>query len=293
MGSRYDVEVTILSAHNLKNVNWRNGDLRPYAVAWIDTSAKCSTKVDIDHDTDPEWDEKLTIPLPPNLSLRDGTLYVDIVHANAEEGTKPLVGSARLPLSEVVDEAGIGGKIERKLKLKRPSGRPQGKLEVCVAVKEPPRYYPPPPATAPYGQPYGASDYRDPYGYALPVRNPYGAPSPGGYPYAGPPTAAPPSGYPYGGPPAATPPSGYPYGGPPAGGPPAGYPYGGSQPSYGQTATGSASKSKFGMGTGLAVGAAAGILGGLALAEGVDYVEDKIADDVADKVEDDFYEDDF
>uniref|UniRef100_A0A2N9HYB1 Uncharacterized protein n=1 Tax=Fagus sylvatica TaxID=28930 RepID=A0A2N9HYB1_FAGSY len=37
-------------------------------------------------------------------------------------------------------------------------------------------------------------------------------------------------------------------------------------------------KSKFGgMGTGLAVGAVAGVLGGLAIAEGVDYVEDKIA----------------
>lgn len=41
------------------------------------------------------------------------------------------------------------------------------------------------------------------------------------------------------------------------------------------------------MGTGLAVGAAAGLLGGLALAEGAEYVENKIADDVAERVEDD------
>ncbi|KAI3768660.1 hypothetical protein L2E82_19490 [Cichorium intybus] len=46
-------------------------------------------------------------------------------------------------------------------------------------------------------------------------------------------------------------------------------------------------KSKYGMGTGLAVGAAAGLLGGLAIAEGVDYVEDEITEDAADKVEDD------
>ena len=31
----------------------------------------------------------------------------------------------------------------------------------------------------------------------------------------------------------------------------------------------------------------AGVLGGLALAEGTEYVEDMIADDVADKIEDD------
>jgi hypothetical protein len=40
------------------------------------------------------------------------------------------------------------------------------------------------------------------------------------------------------------------------------------------------------MGAGLAIGAVGGVLGGLALAEGIDYVEDKIADDVAEKVED-------
>ncbi|KAK8944894.1 hypothetical protein KSP39_PZI008201 [Platanthera zijinensis] len=302
MGTRYEVDLTVLSAKNLKNVNWRHGDLRPYAVAWIDKSSKSSTKVDIDNDTDPVWDEKITIPLPPNLSLRDATLYVDIVHANADEDIKPLVGSARLPLSEIIDEAGIGGKIDRTLKLKRPSGRPQGKLDLRLSIKEPQRYYDPygqpPPA---YGQSYGSRDFRDPYG-APPGGYPYGGPPPTGYPYGGPPAAAPPSGYPYGGPPAVAPPSGYPYGGPPAGGPPAGYQYGGppsgyqygdSQSAYGQTASGSGKKSKFGMGTGLAVGAAAGVLGGLALAEGVDYVEDKIADDAADKVEDDYYGDDF
>ncbi|KAG0461887.1 hypothetical protein HPP92_020363 [Vanilla planifolia] len=263
MATRYDVEVTILSARDLKNVNWRHGNLRPYAVAWIDQSAKCSTKVDIDHDTDPEWDEKLTIPLPPGRSLRDATLFIDIVHADAEENTKPLVGSTRLPLSEVVDEVGIGGKLERTIKLKRPSGRPQGKLDLRIVVKEPLMpYYDPyaPPQTLPvHGQPYGSRDFRDPYAYASPRGYPYGAPPPAAYPYAGPPAV--------------------------------GYQYGGAQPAYDQTASGSRKSSKFGMGTGLAVGAAAGVLGGLALAEGVDYVEDKFEDDVSEKVDEDLADD--
>lgn len=305
MGSRYEIDVTIRSARDLKNVNWRNGDLRPYAVVWIDSSAKSSTKVDIDHDTNPEWDEKLIIPLPPNLSLRDATLCIDIIQANADEGVKPLVGSARLPLSEVVDELGIGGKLDRTLKLKRPSGRPHGKLDIRVAIKESPRYYDPyaqaPPA---YGQPYGYRETRDPYGYAPPPSGyPYGGSTapPAGYSYGGSAAPPPPAGYPYGGPPAGGQPTGYSYGAPPAGGQPTGYsygatpagnPYGGSQPTYGQPASGSGKKSKFGMGTGLAVGAAAGVLGGLALSEGVDYFEDKIADDAAEKVEDDYYDDD-
>ncbi|PKA58797.1 hypothetical protein AXF42_Ash000890 [Apostasia shenzhenica] len=287
MGSRYELELTIRSARDLKNVNWRNGDLRSYAVAWVDPSAKCSTKVDVDNDTNPVWDEKLTIPLPPSLSLRDATLFIDVVHANAGEDTKPLIGSARLSLNEVVDEAGIGVKLDKTLKLKRPSGRPHGKLDVRVAVKEPARYYAPPPTAAAYGQPYGSRDYgaggyRDPYGYAPQA----------GYPYGGPPPQA---GYSYNAPPpTAAPPAGYPYSAPPAGAPPAGYAYGGQQPAYGQTAVpagASGKKSKFGMGTGLAVGAAAGVLGGLALAEGADYLEDKFEDHVADKVEDDFADD--
>ncbi|KAL0913592.1 hypothetical protein M5K25_017063 [Dendrobium thyrsiflorum] len=257
MGSRYEIEVTIRSARDLKNVNWRKGDLRPYAVVWIDSSAKSSTKVDIDHDTDPVWDEKLVIPLPPNISLRDATLHIDIVHANADEGIKPLVGSARLPLSEVVDEAGIAGS---SIGPSSSSAPPVAHMVSSIS----------------------AFPSRRPLGY------PYGGPTapPSGYPYDRPAASAPPAGYPYGGPPAA-----YPYGGPPAGGPPGGNLYGGSQPAYGQVASGSGKKSKFGMGTGLAVGAAAGVLGGLALAEGVDYVEDKIEDDVEEKVEDDYYDD--
>ncbi|KAH7669566.1 C2 domain-containing protein [Dioscorea alata] len=282
MASRYEVEVTISSARDLKNVNWRHGDLKPYVVVWIDPAAKSSTKADVDGDTDPVWDEKLIIPLG-DRSIQDAVLSIDVVHAGAAEDVKPLIGSARLPLREVVDEAGFGGKVSRSLKLKRPSGRPHGRIEVKVAVKEPARYY------DPYPAPYGAGvsrDYRDPYGYAP---QPYSAPPPSGYPYA-----APPSGYP-----SAPPPSGYPYGAaaPP---PPMGAydqaRYGTAPPpppmgAYGQAGYGAApvekKKSGMGMGTGLAVGAAAGVLGGLALAEGVDYLEDKVADDAAEKVEDD------
>ncbi|XP_072994559.1 protein SRC2 homolog [Typha latifolia] len=280
MASRYEVELTITSARDLKNVNWRHGELRPYAVAWIEGGARCSTKVDVDNGSDPIWDEKLLIPLPPQARLDEAVLYIDVVHVDAEEGVKPLVGSARLPLRDVVDEVGIGSKATRSLKLKRPSGRPHGKLEVKVAVKEPARYY------DPYAPPYGQSASRgyDSYGYGQPYAS---APPPSGYPYPAPyPYGAPPASGAYGEPPSAA------YGAPSSayGGAPA---YGSGGPAYGTSApVGQEKKSKFGMGTGLAVGAAAGVLGGLALAEGVDYVEDKIEDGVAERVEDDLAYDD-
>ncbi|XP_062192452.1 protein SRC2 homolog [Phragmites australis] len=264
MASRYEVEVTVGSARDLKNVNWRNGDLKPYAVLWVDDGPKVSTRVDLDNGDNPVWDDKLLVPLPPSATrLEDAVLYIDVVHANAAEGVKPLVGSARLPLRDVLDDAGLGGKASRSLRLKRPSGRPHGRLDVRVAVREAARYYPTP-YPAPYGNPAGGS--RDPY-YAAPP--PY-APAAAGY--GQPAYAAPPSGYP------AAAADAYGYGG-------------GAAPAYGAApAVGAAAPQKgtgkMGMGTGLAVGAAAGVLGGLALAGGASYLEDKFEERVAERVED-------
>jgi hypothetical protein len=274
MGSRYEVEVTVGSATNLKNVNWRNGDLKPYAVLWVDDGPKCSTRVDLDNGEDPVWDDKLVVPVPPPSAARldDAVLCIDIVHANAAEGVKPLVGSARLPLRDVLDDAGVGAKVSRTLTLKRPSGRPQGRLDVRVAVREAARYYDPNPYPAPG---YGVGS-RDPYyggGGAGAGQPPYG--------YGQPAYAAPPAGYPAAGGSAAA------YGGGAYGAPAAAY---GAAPPVAATAAAPDGKSsKMGMGTGLAVGAAAGVLGGLALAGGASYLEDKLEDHVAEKVEEDLY----
>ncbi|KAK7330229.1 hypothetical protein VNO77_24417 [Canavalia gladiata] len=301
MGSRYELELKLTSARGLKNVNWRNGPNRPYVVVWVDSSNKLSTKVDEDGDIDANWDQTLIVPLPPK-PLEDLTLHIDVVHAGSEEDTKPLIGSARLKLLDVVNDVGFGERASRTLTLKRPSGRPHGKIDVKVVIREPSYaapggYYAPPYGVPP---PQTARDFPGAppaYGYQ------YGAPQQGAY-YS----AAPPSGYPYNAPPQTAPygqgypPQTAPYG---QGYPPQTASYGQGYPqqtaSYGQgSGYGYApgqdqKKSKFGgMGTGLAVGAVAGALGGIALVEGAEYLEDKIADDVAEKVEDDLgYDDDF
>ncbi|CAO2207608.1 unnamed protein product [Urochloa humidicola] len=291
MGSRLEVEVTVGSATNLKNVNWRNGELRPYAVAWVDDGPKCSTRVDLDSAAGEDravWDEKLVVPVPPPSAARldDAVLYIDVVHANnnSDADVKPLVGSARLPLRDVLDDAGVGGgKVSRTLSLKRPSGRPQGRLDVRVAVREAAaaRYYDP--NINPYPAPAGGVGIgsRDHYYGQPPAYGDAAAPPAAYYGGAPPPAAA--AAY-YGGapPPAAA--AAY-YGG----APPAAAAYGGAPPPA--AATAAQSSSKMGMGTGLAVGAAAGLLGGLALAEGASYLEDKFEDHVADKVEEDLYDD--
>lgn len=247
-----EVEVTISSAKNIKNVNWRNGPNKPYAVVWIDPKYKYSTRVEEEDDTCPAWNQTFVIPLPPGNDGEDEKVYIDIVHAGGEENTKPLIGSAHLSLRDVIDDVGFGVPMEKTLKLKRPSGRPHGKLDVTVTVREP-RYQPAP-----------GSYHAAPYGYTnAPPQPVYGEP----YTHAPPQSAY-----------------GYPYAPP--------QPYGNA--SYGQAGyTGEKEKeSKFGgMGTGLAVGAVAGVLGGVALAEGLDAVEDDIAEEAAED-DDDAGEDD-
>ncbi|KAF8661546.1 hypothetical protein HU200_056967 [Digitaria exilis] len=262
MGSRYEVEVTVGSAQDLKNVNWRNGDLKPYAVVWVDDGPKSSTHVDTHDGENPDWDEKLLVPVPPSAArLEDAVLHIDVVHANAAQGVKPLVGYARLPLRDVLDGAKVGSKVNRNLRLKRPSGRPQGRLDVRVAIREASsrgaRY----PDPAPYGH------RSDKGGYAA---APPPAPAPA--------YAAPPVGYPA---PAYAAPSAPAYPVTAAAAPPVvvapvvdGRRHGGSG---------------MGAGTGLAVGAAAGMLGGLALAGGAHYIGGAFDDDCCD---DDYYCDD-
>ncbi|KAI3425413.1 uncharacterized protein J3R85_010336 [Psidium guajava] len=275
--SRYQVEVTLIAAKDLKNVNWRHGPLRPYAVVWVDPKNKCSTRADPEGDSFPVWEQTLLIPLPPGTAVDDATLHVDVVHAGSEDGTKPLIGSARLRLRDVREDdygySGGGRASKRSLPLKRPSGRPHGKVDVKVAVKE--TRYSAPPTDYGVASPRASREYTLAPQYSTPYASPAGYPS-----YASPQPhyevqdryypMAPPAVYPS-------------YGGTSYGQPPQ---------SYGREEK-KQNKSKFGgMGTGLAVGAVAGVLGGLALAEGVDYVEDKIADDVAEKVEDDLADED-
>eukprot|EP00252_Welwitschia_mirabilis_P008657 TRINITY_DN2065_c0_g1_i11.p1 TRINITY_DN2065_c0_g1~~TRINITY_DN2065_c0_g1_i11.p1 ORF type:complete len:277 (+),score=16.38 TRINITY_DN2065_c0_g1_i11:98-928(+) len=259
MQTPLEVEITIRGAKDLKNVNWRHGDLQPYAVVWIDPVMKLSTNVDRTGDTEPLWNEKLILPIPFGTSFKDGEVRIDIVHENPEDNTKPLVGSAHLYLGDILEESGgIGEVVEKKLKLKRPSGRPQGKLEVAVRIKEklPESYYPPPPA---YGYtpqaPYADRGY--------PAHSPYGERGYAGYqPYV-------------------NAPEGYAYQAPPVTQVNTGGQYyeGSSGDSHNKKS------SKYGLGTGLAVGAVAGVLGGLAISEGVDYVEDKFDEKVDEGVE--------
>ncbi|XP_020598695.1 extensin-3 [Phalaenopsis equestris] len=289
-----EIEITVVSAKHLKNVNWRHGDLKPYAVAYLDPERRSATKPDDAGSTRPVWNERLVLPLPP--SLHHGSplfLTLDIFHSKPSETPKPLVGTARSPLSDLIDLEDPSGTPTpiRSLELQRPSGRNQGKIRIKLAIRERP-CAPEPNYSIPHPPP---SSYY--YSAPLPpLRNYRSFPSPSPYNHAIPP---PPSQYPYGNysdpysgyyPPA----SAY-YSAPPA---PAAvalparpsyydrassYGLGPSAPvdyssvaSYEQKQKGG----NMGFGAGLAVGAVAGSLGALALEEGLKHEEGKITERV-------------
>ena len=278
-----DLDFTIVSAKHLKNVNWRNGDLKPYAIFWVDPERRFATKPDDCGSTRPVWNERFTIPI--NASPSDAVFTLEVFHSKPSETPKPLVGVLRFPIKDLTDSDESSNSI-RTLELRRPSGRPNGKIRIKLALRERPlppptpdyhvtpqsSYYyssaPPPPPPARDYRGFSSSPYTThphpppgpssagPYSYGA-YSDPYAA-------YYGYYSQQPPLPRPFYDRPST-------YGVP--GGPSAPVDYS----SYEQWPKPSG---KMGVGTGLAVGAVAGGLGGLALEEGIKYEEEKIAERV-------------
>ncbi|KAI8006585.1 hypothetical protein LOK49_LG07G00902 [Camellia lanceoleosa] len=270
-----DLVLTIVSAKNLKNVNWRNGDLKPYAIFWVDSDRRLATKSDDSGSTRPVWNEHFVLPL--SLPFHDSILTLEIFHSKPSETPKPLVASLRLALKDLAD---LDDSTQlRTFDLRRPSGRPHGKIRIKLSVRDrplppPPDYHITPPpsyyfSTAPPPPP-APRDYRVPVSLPSPSPSP-SPPPPHSYPYSA--YSDPYSGY-Y---------SGYYSQLPP---PPPPRPFFDRQPGYGGPSapvdyTSYDHKQKTGkMGAfgGLAVGAATGALAGLALDEGLKHEDEKVSE---------------
>ncbi|KAJ4725625.1 C2 domain-containing protein [Melia azedarach] len=152
-----DLEITIICAKHLKNVNWRNGDLKPYVVFYLDPDYRLATHADESGSTRPVWNERFTLPV--TRPVRESILTFEIFHSKVSETPKPLVGSVKFPLAHLVDSDDSTQSV-RKIELLRPSGRPQGKIRVKLVLKE--RPLPPP------SQDYQATPEYSNYYYSAP-----------------------------------------------------------------------------------------------------------------------------
>lgn len=301
----YDLEVTVVSAKHLKNVNWRHGDLKPYAVAYLHPDRRFATKPDDSGSTRPVWNERLSLPLPVPFSPHDPSLLLtlDIFHSKPSETPKPLVGSSRIPLKDLIDPDNFlsfdSSCLIKTIELSRPSGRPQGKVRIKLSIRERPaplpepnyQYPPQPPANFYYSVPRDAyqsysppppptPQHVMPYSHAIPPRPsqylypPYSDHYSGYYSTTTPYYSAPPAAVSQPGPVPVPPPARSYYNRPAgSGGPSAPVDYTSRQSSYDDRT----SSGKFGVGTGLAVGGVAGAFGAMTFEEGIKYEEEKIA----------------
>ncbi|KAK2637291.1 hypothetical protein Ddye_032083 [Dipteronia dyeriana] len=127
-----DFDIVIVSAKHLKNVNWKNGDLKPYCVFWVDPDLRLASGSDESGSTRPIWNELFTLPL--TFPLQESILALDIFHSKPSETPKPLVATLRIPLFDLSDPDNFN-RI-RTFELTRPSGRPQGKIRLKIGIRK-------------------------------------------------------------------------------------------------------------------------------------------------------------
>ncbi|XP_077229423.1 uncharacterized protein LOC143862288 [Tasmannia lanceolata] len=130
------LEINIISAQDLSPVSRA---MRTYAVAWVHADRKLSTRVDQHGHNDPTWNDKFIFRVD-DLFLRSETSAVMIeIYAlrcfrDSHVGTVRVLLSNLLPPQPPSSRPFPSGTRFVALQIRRPSGRPQGILNIGVAI---------------------------------------------------------------------------------------------------------------------------------------------------------------
>ncbi|KAI4342636.1 hypothetical protein MLD38_027238 [Melastoma candidum] len=131
------LEINIISAQDLAKVS---RSMRTYAIAWVHPDRKLSTRVDPQGRTNPSWNDKFVFRVDEDFLLSD-TSGVMIEIYSVHWFRDVLVGTVRVLVGNLVSppsrrfrhQQEIGMKFVA-LQVRRPSGRPQGILNIGVAL---------------------------------------------------------------------------------------------------------------------------------------------------------------
>ena len=132
------LELNVISAQDLASLG-RN--MRTYAVAWVHPDKKLSTRVDTQGHTNPTWNDKFVFRVDQEFLYNDTSAIMIEIYAlhwfkDIHVGTvRVLVGNLIPPPTRPShnDRAPIGTRFVA-LQVRRPSGRPQGILNIGVMV---------------------------------------------------------------------------------------------------------------------------------------------------------------
>ncbi|XP_030503515.2 uncharacterized protein LOC115718844 [Cannabis sativa] len=132
------LEVNILSANDLATVAKM---MKTFVVAWVQLDRKVRTRVDPNGHTNPTWNEKLVFRINyDSLILNDSAASLTAeIYSTSARGVDTLVGSVVVPISSLFPPSSIASHSKMQfmtLQILRPSGRPQGVLNVGVSLLE-------------------------------------------------------------------------------------------------------------------------------------------------------------
>ncbi|CAH9135903.1 unnamed protein product [Cuscuta epithymum] len=128
------LQIILISAHDLPPVS---KPLRTYAVAWLDSGHKLTTRINRDGHNNPTWNHKFTFRLENQL-LGSGDAAVNFeIYSVAWLRDTP-IGTAKLALNNFFPPLLANNSSIRTaaLPVRRPTGHLQGTLNVSIQFKE-------------------------------------------------------------------------------------------------------------------------------------------------------------
>nr|GMD72102.1 Auxin-responsive protein IAA13 [Ipomoea batatas] len=131
------LEVTIISAQDLEPKAKKN--MRTYTTAWINPARKLSTIIDTEGGSNPTWNDKFVFRVDEAFLRQDGSAVEFEIYKLSWLGDT-LVGTVRLLLGNLIPPPGAPNQHQNlgmrfaAIQVRRPSGRPQGVLNIGVAV---------------------------------------------------------------------------------------------------------------------------------------------------------------
>jgi hypothetical protein len=102
-----EIEVTVLSAQDLKNVKLTGGAMSPYVVAWIYPNMKVPSPVSTKGGVNPTWNSVLRLVCEESL-LQQGGANLTLEIFNHGSFSNKAIGTVRIPLSSVSSKAAQG-----------------------------------------------------------------------------------------------------------------------------------------------------------------------------------------
>ncbi|XP_022747881.1 uncharacterized protein LOC111297393 [Durio zibethinus] len=131
------LEITLISAEDLDPVS---KNMKTYAVAWVQPDRKLATGVDLTGGADPTWNDKFMFRVDDKfLNSEDATIFVEIYAAAWVKDA--LIGYANVLIRDIFHLRSVANAKNNNsatrtvtLQVRRPSGRPQGILNMEFAL---------------------------------------------------------------------------------------------------------------------------------------------------------------